>query len=158
MKKILIGILLFGLGMVSGYLGYTYFFSKDKINLPDSGYLTEGETNNEYKGEPVFEWSYKSFEDEEIPRSTIYLRALYEDGSEVTKEIDTIQGGCNDYTETDADVYAGSSMIICYYAGLGNYYKVVNVGDEYQVQRRTFEEAGPDYNPPVQTFETIVRF
>ncbi len=49
-------------------------------------------------------------------------------------------------------------MIICYYAGLGRYYKVVEDRDGYAVQRRVFEEASPDYDPPPQAYETVVRF
>lgn len=80
-------------------------------------------------------------------------------GTSQTKEIDTIEGSRNEYVSPDADVYAQSEMIICYYAGFGRYYKVVASGNgTYSVQRREFEEASPHYTPLVASFETIVVF
>lgn len=109
-------------------------------------------------GVPVFEWTYQTFTQDEIPRTTISLKARYSGGTVQKKEIDTIQGGCNAYSEPDADVYQGSEMIICYYAGLGHYYKVVESEDEYLVQRKVFEEASPEYDPPIENFQTIAQF
>lgn len=110
------------------------------------------------KGAPAFAWTYREFEQEEIPRTAISLEATYPDGTTLTKEIDTIEGGCNEYPEPDADVYPASTEIICYYAGFGRYYKVVEGEGGFLVQRKEFEEAAPDYDPPVQEFATLVRF
>lgn len=130
-----------------------YFFTKRVESVKDTD-----QTIDVPEGKPVFTWSYSSFEKNEIPRTTISLSARYENGFVVTKMIDTIEGGCNEYQERDVDVYAGSSVIICYYAGLGRYFKVVENGSIYEVKRKEFEEASPDYNPPVRTFETIATF
>lgn len=110
-------------------------------------------------GEPTFSWSYSTDESGEIPRTRITLRAMYFDGTSRTKEIDTVDGTCNVYPSPETDVYPKSDQIICYYAGFGLYYKVVVTGNgTYAVQRREFEEASPDYDPPVTGFETIVVF
>lgn len=115
--------------------------------------------DSEPQGEPTFSWSYSTDESGEIARTKITLRAMYFDGTSRTKEIDTVDGTCNTYPSPDDDVYPKSDQIICYYAGFGLYYKVVATGNgTYSVQRREFEEASPDYSPPVTGFETIVVF
>lgn len=105
-----------------------------------------------------FEWMYASFEKDYIPQTTISLRATYDDGTTETKVVETIEGNCSAYDERDPDVYASSEMIICYYAGFGRYYKVVKGERGYMVQRKEFEEASPDYSPPIGKFETLVTF
>lgn len=109
-------------------------------------------------GEPTFLWSYLTGEVDSIPMTEISLTATYENGQTNTKLIDGIEGTCNEYPEPDADVYQNSTMIICYYAGLGHYFKIVKENGHYLVQRRVFEEASPDYDPPVEGFETIATF
>lgn len=110
------------------------------------------------QGEPIFTWVYATDESGEIPRTKISLRAMYFDGVSRTKEIDTVDGTCNVYPSPETDVYPKSEQIICYYAGLGHYFKIVAQDGKYLVQKRTFEEASPDYTPPVTNFETIVVF
>ncbi len=111
------------------------------------------------EGAPTFEWSYSEpVEKDYIPYSTISLTATYPGGETRVKEIETIEGGCNEYPEPDADIYKDSTMIICYYAGFGRYYKVIESDGGYAVQRKEFEEASPDYNPPVRGFETVAKF
>jgi hypothetical protein len=109
-------------------------------------------------GEPVFEWTYSSFDEKEIPHTNIGLIARYPNGATQTKKIDTVEGDCNEYSSPDKDVYSKSKMIICYYAGFGNYYKVVKSDTAYLVKRKIFEEGGEDYNPPQLPFETIAQF
>jgi hypothetical protein len=110
------------------------------------------------EGKPTFAWSYSESEENGIPHTEITLVAVYENGASQKKVIGRIEGGCNSYDDQDSDVYERSKMIICYYAGLGRYYKVVADGDAYLVQRKVFEEASPDYAPPVQEFETVATF
>ncbi len=105
-----------------------------------------------------FEWAYSSFEKDQMPWTDVILVAKYSDGTKETKHVETIEGNCNEYTERDTDVYEASQMIICYYAGFGRYYKVVKKETGYEVQRKEFEEASPDYSPPVQNFQTIMKF
>lgn len=110
------------------------------------------------EGEPIFLWEYSAYEIEGILHTRISLTASYPSGAAITKTIDDIEGGCNEYSELDEDVYRHSTMIICYYAGLGRYYKVIADGDGYVVQRKEFEEASPDYSPPQQEYQDIATF
>ncbi|HEY1041178.1 MAG TPA: hypothetical protein VGE63_00430 [Candidatus Paceibacterota bacterium] len=143
--------------IVIGVIAVANFFMKDSHrNEADPSKTTTTETKPE--GAPVFAWSYTPSEKNEIPQSTISLTATYPNGAKQTKEIETIEGGCNEYPEPDKDVYKQSQMIICYYAGFGRYYKVVESNGAYLVQRKEFEEGSPEYNPPQQEFKTIAQF
>lgn len=110
------------------------------------------------EGAPSFTWELDYTNETEYPQTTLSLNATYENGVVIKKDVDTAQGSCNEYDNRDKDVFKDSQMIICYYAGLGHYYKVVASDTGYNVQRRIFEEGSPDYNPPVLGFETIVTF
>lgn len=148
-------LLAFMVAAVVVIVGYNAFWPGVAIE-PIQPVVEEG---SEPQGEPTFSWSYSTDESEEIPRTTISLRAMYFDGTSRTKEIDTVDGTCNTYPSPDDDVYPKSDQIICYYAGFGLYYKVVATGNgTYSVQRREFEEASPDYSPPIAAFETIAEF
>lgn len=134
-------------------------------SLPERGNIPEPivESTEEEKdwtllGAPTFEWTYAPFEKDFIPYNVVSLTATYPGSETRTKEIDTIEGGCNEYVNPDKDVYPKSTEIICYYAGFGRYYKVVPEGSEYLVKRKEFEEASPDYNPPIPDFMTIEKF
>lgn len=146
--------------IVVSILGGYYLWSREEGNSVDFVPQMEADalsSQNGEKGSPTFVWQYRAHEGE-IPRTTISLTARYENGEELTKEIDTIEGECNAYDSESENVYTNSSMIICYYAGLGRYYKVVADGSAYAVQRKVFEEASPEYDPPVEVFETIGAF
>lgn len=153
MRSLILLVVAFVLGfLVLGFLVRT-------IDSPEPVPAAEAPSGSAAEGTPVFSWEYETSENSDgIPETTITLAAAYPNGFVERKEIDTVEGSCNDYPEPDADVYENSTMIICYYAGLGRYYKVVTSGDEYLVQRRIFEEASPDYDPPVTDFETIATF
>lgn len=110
------------------------------------------------KGAPLFSWTYRDYVENDIPRSEISLVATYGDGTRTTKVIDTVEGSCTPYESTEEQVYEHASMILCYYAGFGLYYKVVEKSGSHLVQRKEFEEASPDYDPPVQPYETIATF
>jgi hypothetical protein len=137
--------------VITGLAAYNAF--RPQAEVP----VGEGVPQETSQGKPTFSWKYATDESGEIPQTTISLIASYP-ARGATKVIDTIEGTCNAYVSPDADVYAQSEMIICYYAGFGRYYKVVEKNGIYQVQRREFEEASPDYNPPVASFETIATF
>ncbi len=132
------------------------------------GFFTLSPNSNDYtpdlpttmkgEGAPTFTWSYVESEADSITYSEISLTATYENDVTVTKRIDRIEGGCNEYAEPDSDVYEKSQMIICYYAGLGRYYKVVQEADGYVVLRKVFEEGTPDYTPPVEEYQVVTRF
>lgn len=137
--------------------GWFLFFtdSTPSAQVPDEEVAA---TSTVPRGKPTFEWSYKPFEKEGIPYTAISLTAKYENGTSDTKQVDEIDGGCNTYEGQDTDVYAGSTVIICYYAGFGRYYKVVESEGKYEVKRKEFEEASPEYDPPVLPYETITTF
>lgn len=110
------------------------------------------------RGTATFTWTYLGLEQDSIPYTSIRATASYEDGTSDTRIIDTVEGSCNAYEEADTDTYARSTMVICYYAGLGRYYKIIEDENGYLVQRRIFEEASPEYDPPQQPYETVERF
>ena len=109
-------------------------------------------------GKPSFAWVFDYNQEGDFPKTSLGLAATYENGVVLTKAIDTPDGSCNVYDDKGKDAYAKADMIICYAAGLGHYYKVVEFDGAYLVQRKTFEEGSPEYNPPVQQFETIAQF
>ncbi len=152
MKKILIYLLILVLG-ISALL----FFINNHKQITDGISLVPPTQVD--KSNAQFEWVYESKDEKDgIPQTNISLVAHYSDGTTEKKLVDDIEGGCNEYSNPDKDAYPGSKMIICYYAGFGRYYKVVQSADVYLVQRKEFEEASPDYNPPIQSFQTIVQF
>lgn len=153
MKKVLAGISVALLLLVTAFFALNYYIYWEKQG---SGSPVPSETTG--AGAPTFTWTYASSSKDDIPYSTISLAAEYPDGSVQAREIDTVVGDCNEYAEADTDTYENSTMIICYYAGLGHYFKIVEADGTYLVQRKTFEEASPDYTPPIESFKTILRF
>lgn len=109
-------------------------------------------------GDPTFTWQYTYITSGDFPQTKVALTATYPDGTTIKKDIDTPDGSCNEYATPDKDIYPGSTMSICYAAGLGHYYKVVHVNNDYLVKRKTFEEGSPEYTPPDLPFETIAKF
>lgn len=110
------------------------------------------------EGDPMFAWTYTAVMDRNFPKTRVTLTATYPNGAVVTKDIDTADGSCNDYADPDTDVYPKSTMIICYGAGFGTYYKVVQADTAYVVMQKSFEEGSPEYNPPAQSFQEVARF
>lgn len=108
-------------------------------------------------GNPTFSWEYKAAERNDFPYSMVSLSATYPDGTIVRKELREVQGGCNDYSDPDKDVYKGK-MIMCYFAGFGEYFKVVKTENGYEVRHKEFTEASPDYEAPEMEYETIAVF
>lgn len=149
MKKLPILLLVLALVSISWYF-YAKRSTVDSVPTPQA--------ETPVLKEASFEWIYTYSSKSDIPRTGIDLRATYRDGTTETKHVDDIEGGCNEYEEKDRDTYPKSQMIICYYAGLGRYYKVVKQEHTYLVQRKEFEEASPDYSPPKQEFQTIAEF
>lgn len=110
---------------------------------------------------PVFTWTYE--EDSELnldglPNTNIFLEARYSDGSVVRKPIDTVPGGCNALPDPEKDSLPNTPTIQCYSAGLGYRFMVTEGTGEYRIQRKKFEEASPDYEPPTYEYEVIARF
>lgn len=135
--------------LISG--GYFFIQNTEKVSTDNLSPAT-------YEGAPTFSWQYEPFMDGEFPKTEISLMATYENGALQTKVIDSVDGSCNDYADPDKDVYEHSTMIICYAAGLGHYFKVVDEDGKYLVMRKTFEEGSPEYTPPEEAYETIAQF
>ena len=133
--------------------GFYFFTGTPRQEMPSENPETETAA-----GTPIFTWSYQTSEDTDIPHTAIELTATYENGTSETKIIDNIEGSCDTYENADEDVYERSTMIICYYAGLGHYFKVVADSNGYSVKRNVFEEASPEYDPPHQPYETVAIF
>lgn len=158
-----VGFIILAVLFVAGYfIASRFLITKDSASetLTNEATVSKetAETTPAPEGKPRFTWIYNYKPDGDYPETDLSLTATYENGATVTKVIDTAQGSCNQYDTRDRDVYAQSEMVICYFAGLGHYYKVVESKGEYLVQRRIFEEGSPDYNPPVLPFETIAQF
>lgn len=150
--------------IVVALFGFLWYRSGDRTPMEaevsivnTSTQVVEGNVVQE-QGEPTFAWVYSVVEERDMPRSTLSLTAHYTDGTMQTKEIDTIDGVCNDFPTPDSDVYGKSTMIMCYYAGFGHYYKVIEKEGDYIVMRKEFEEGSPEYNPPEQPFKEVVQF
>lgn len=114
--------------------------------------------HREEAGLPTFTWSYREYMENEIPRTEVSLTASYGDTHTETFIVDRADGSCNEYEDERESIYEHSKMIICYGAGLGHYYKIVEEGDGYAIQRRVFEEASPDYAPEPEPFVTLMRY
>ena len=109
----------------------------------------------------TFTWRYEkatTLNLDGIPNTDIFLEMTYPNGEVRRMLIDTTPGSCNDLPDTDADSVPNSTTIQCYSAGLGYRYKVTKGEHSYIVQRKTFEEALPDNNPPAYEYEVIREF
>ena len=110
---------------------------------------------------PVFIWKYEkddSFNLDGNPKTNVFLEAKYSNGEIQNKLIDTTPGGCNDLPDADKDSVPNSTNIQCYYAGLGYRYKITKGEKLYLVERKTFEEASPNYKPPFNEYKVISEF
>lgn len=144
-------LIIIGFGI---FIYKTYFTSTQNTDIPSS-------YNNENIEPPVFTWKYekdKSLNLDGFPNTNIFLEAKYGDGSVINKLIDTTPSGCNDLPDKDEDSVLNSTNIQCYGAGLGYRFKVTKGAESYLVERKKFEEASPDYNPPSYKFEVISEF
>lgn len=110
------------------------------------------------RGEPKFTWEYRSFEREEIPRTAVTAVATYGNGDRETREAGEVDGSCDIEPGGAEAIGVRAEVILCYYAGGGSYFMIVEESGGYAVQRRDFDEGSPDYEPPVLPFETVARF
>lgn len=119
---------------------------------------TKPATTTTVVGQPTFTWSFRKTPGGDIAMTEITLTATYPNGTKRSQIIETVDGSCNDVDASDKDAYAKSNMVVCYYSGFGINYKIVKDANGYVVMRKEFEEAGPDYNPPVQMYKEFKRF
>jgi hypothetical protein len=112
-------------------------------------------------GEPTFVWKYENDATQNpdgFPQTVVSVVATYPNGASETKKIDTVDGSCNDLPDAEADSVPGTTAVQCYYAGFGYRFKITQGPASYLVQRKEFEEASPDYNPPVAEYEVVAEF
>lgn len=147
-----VAILLFVVGIVGGFYALNNYIYKEKQG---------GTMLVPFSGTPTFVWKYESADTlnlDGIPNTNIYLEVVYEDVVVEKRLIDTTPGSCNDLPDTESDTLENSTNIQCYSAGLGYRFKITKGMDGYLVERKTFEEALPDYAPPVYEYEVISEF
>ncbi len=160
MKKILIVLLILALAALGVFAATRYLVNTE--NAPHTGDNGTQPDQSEKiavpQGQPTFLWEYDAYETPEIHRTIISLTATYPDGTSRTKVVENIEGSCNELTDPDTNAYEHSTVIMCYYAGFGRYYKVMADDQGYTVERKEFEEASPDYNPPQEEYRSIMRF
>lgn len=110
----------------------------------------------------TFTWRYQegALNLDGIPGTKIFLDAMYANDKVLSKEIDEVDGSCNEIlpSEEDTDIVEGSSKIQCYAAGLGQWFKITKGENSYEVMRKIFEEALPDSTSPAYQYEPVAEF
>lgn len=112
-------------------------------------------------GVSAFAWRFEQADSlnlDGIPETDIFLDATYQNGEVQTRLIDTVSSSCNELPDTEPDSVEGTTNIQCYGAGLGYRFKITRSDESYLIERKMFEEALPDYNPPVYEYETVMEF
>lgn len=145
--------LIIGIG-VFAYV--TYFLDSPLKEIPNETYI--GDEQNELS---TFAWRFEeasSLNLDGIPETDIFLDATYSDGTVETKLTDTVSSSCNELPEAEEDSVSNSTVIQCYGAGLGFLFKITMGDGKYFVERKQFEEASPEYEPPVSEYEVIAEF
>jgi hypothetical protein len=102
-----------------------------------------------------FAWSHATDESGDIPKSTVSLVMTREDGISSQQQIAIVDGSCNEMP-VETPLALGSGQLLCYYAGFGYQYRVIEENGAYAVQQKEIEEASPDYNPPIADFVTVL--
>lgn len=108
-----------------------------------------------------FNWNFTqadSLNPDGNPETNIFLEIGYSDLSVLSKLIDIVPMSCNLLEDTKEITALKSKVIQCYGAGLGYLFKVTKGENSYKVERKTFEEASPEYVPPVSEYEVIAEF
>jgi len=118
---------------------------------------TKPATTTTVVAQPTFTWSFRKTPGGDIAMTEITLTTTYPNGTKRSQIIETVDGSCNDVDTSEKDMYAKSNMVVCYYSGFGINYKIVKDAKGYVVMRKEFEEATPDYNPPVQVYKEFKR-
>ena len=118
----------------------------------------------------AFAWRYEAASTNNpdgIPQTKVFVDVTYPAASGTaapdTKLVDTTDGSCFDHNPSNAgtaeddtkDRVAGTKVIQCYAAGFGYYFKIVRGERSYEIMRKEFAEASPEFNPPVQPFVKI---
>jgi hypothetical protein len=111
------------------------------------------------KGTPVFSWKYEaddSLNGDGLPQTNVYLEVSYSSLEKTSRLIATVPGSCNDLPDREKDSALNSSVAQCYAAGYGDLFKVIKGERSFMVMRKVFEEASPEYDPPVQPYKVVL--
>ncbi|HRH31282.1 MAG TPA: hypothetical protein PK950_01320 [Candidatus Paceibacterota bacterium] len=118
----------------------------------------------------AFAWRYEAAptnNPDGIPQTKVFVDVTYPSASGTaapdTKLVDTTDGSCFPYEgrytgtaqDENKDIVAGTKVIQCYAAGFGYYFKIVRGERSYEIMRKEFAEASPEFNPPEQPFVKI---
>jgi hypothetical protein len=104
-----------------------------------------------------FAWSYEAIDiSADYPRTLVKLSLLKSDNARVEKVVATVAGSCNEMEDAPLGALS-SKQLLCYYAGFGYQFRIADTANGYIVERKEIEEASPDYNPPIGTFETFLK-
>ncbi|HLP86377.1 MAG TPA: hypothetical protein VK153_00665 [Candidatus Paceibacterota bacterium] len=111
---------------------------------------------------PVFTWKYEEDSTlknpDGLPMTNVILEAKYSNGAVLGKLVEKFPSRCNELPDNDKDSLPHTKNIQCYYAGLGYTFKITKGDTSYYVQRKTFEEAVPEYDPPKYGYEVVSQF
>ncbi len=146
-------ILLFVIGIISGFYALNNYIYKEKQADPIEI------TNNSVP--PIFKWKFEeadSFNLDGFRETNIFLDVTYPNLKTESKLIDTTPGSCSELPEVQKDSILGTTNIQCYSAGIGYIFKITAGTNSYLVQRKTFEESLPDYEPPTYDYEVVAEF
>lgn len=128
------------------------------FDVRDTGETDEVSAEN-VSGAPTFSWRFEEAETNNLdgnPQTNVFLTATYADGTNNETLVDTVDGDCS---ELEGEGYEGdvsdTGRVQCYYAGLGQRYRITDGQEEYVIERKLFEEALPDTTPPNYEWEVI---
>lgn len=149
--------------LVGGYLVISLSVDEGSSEVAEINENLE-EANVEAESEPLSDFLWR-FEEADTnnpdgnPQTKVYLTASYGEDVREEKLVDTVDGSCS---ELEGESYEGdisnTGKVQCYYAGLGQQYRIVEDKDSYIVERKFFEEALPDYTPSPSEWEVIAEF
>jgi hypothetical protein len=136
------------------------FFTIRFLDQKRSAEIRENESTEETvdSNPKSFEWKFEKSDSlnlDGLPNTDVFVEVTYENGEVKSPLVDTQPGGCSALDSTDEDNALGSKSAQCYGAGLGYTYKITKGEDSYQVKRKQFEEALPNYNPTTTEYEVV---
>ncbi len=146
MKKFLI------IALVVGVVGVllVMFFPREDVAVDDTSHGTPSTPI-------VFDWDFevaRTLNPDGLPQTEVYLSIADERAL-----IDIVDGGCSEIPDEKYELdISTTGKVQCYYAGLGQQYRIVKNEDFYAVERKLFEEALPDVAPPEHGWEVVATF
>lgn len=150
LDKAVVFSLLFLVGL--GVFAYTSYLS----HMPSEELVDS--VSGEAERPPRFMWKTgpdSSLNLDGLPQTAIFIEVTYSDGTVQKKLIDTVPSSCNVTDTSEKGSVEHSTTLQCYGAGLGYYFIVTRGEQAYLIQRKKFEEASPEYDPPAYVYETV---